>query len=107
MKTGYGAAAGTGAIILLIGVVLAGVVGNGAKTGSDLLNNDVFLLCLAVAILGLLVILTAGISFLIDRARDDSPSSDAEVPGSATATEGTPSGEPTGIIGVSGEPITT
>ncbi len=107
MKTGYGAAAGTGAIILLIGAVLAGVVGNGAQTGSDLLNNNVFLLCLALATLGLLVIFTAGIGFLIDRARDDSPAADADTSEPATSDNGSTSGEPTGIIGVSGDPVTT
>ena len=125
MKSGYGPAALLGAVILAGGAVGAVLIHNNAKAGADLLADNYYLLCLTVATLGVLIVLTAGIGFcayLLGR-----PSKPGAVPpetapppavgvapapvtATTPATPATPAAEttegaPPGFIGVKGDSL--
>jgi hypothetical protein len=105
MRTGYGTAALLGVVILAAGAVGAVLIDNNAKPGTELLSDNLFLLCLVVAALGFLIVLTAGIGLCVYLLGRTSTPDQQPAPEAPAGPTGETDGTPPGFIGVTGDSL--
>jgi hypothetical protein len=104
MRTGYGVAAIVGAVIMVAGSIPSVIIAERSKARSDLLQSELFLVCVAVAVLGLLIIVNAAIGFGVNRLRGHSEPDPVDVSRANDLSSDESGSNTAKYISVSGEP---